>query len=169
MARHYLALVLGVLCGCTDPSDTGPSLGQSDITAQGAIAFGTSNYSIDTALDRIACARLGWVSCWSADYQTSLTFVPGSAGLTPGSFSMQWLDDGSPTGWLNAGPPSLHPISGVTLITSVTDEEVRGAVDWVVAVPPDIGAPPDPTLGTVQVRGTFRAQRVSGDSNCIAA
>lgn len=168
MARSSIPLLLALLCACSD-SNSPDTLGQSDITAQGTIHFGTRTSLIDTDLGGIACARLGSLSFWSADRQKSLTFSPGFAGLTTGTFTVQWLDNGEPTGWLNAGPPSLLPVSGTTLITSVTDKEVRGAVDWVVAVPPDIGAPPDSTLGTVQVRGTFRAERVSGDVNCVDA
>lgn len=163
--RILLCACLGLLA-CGDSSDAGDRLGQSDLRALGSIEYGDSTYAIDTDLAGNTCARLGWLVFRSRDGQSNLTFVPGTAGLAVGTFVMQWQDSDEPKGWFNGVPTSLRPIAGTTLITSSDAEEVRGAVDWQLGMQPDVDVPPDPLLGTVRVRGTFRAQRVGGESDC---
>jgi hypothetical protein len=147
-----------VLGACSDSSDS-EDHGSSDITAVGNILYGGTNTAIDAALTRSACERLGSLIFRSPQGHVLATFVPGSGGVSVGTFDMQYVDDGRPTGWLNTGMPSLITFEGTTEITSVTASEVRGTITWRVALPPGIGQEPDTTLGTVQMTGMFRAVR----------
>ena len=171
MHRRVALLCLAFALACGDDGPEEGFRGASDATAQGVLAaFGRSD-TLDLALTGDACERLGSLSLWSRDRQAVLVFAPFTQALDLGTYTMQWDDTAGPAGWLNAPGAitiggSLLTMRGTTLITGVTATEVRGAVDWVVGVPADIGAPPDPAIGEVIIRGTFRAERVAADVAC---
>jgi hypothetical protein len=160
MKRRSVLLGLLAVIACNDDGPT-EFLGASDVTVQGVLRADT----VSIVLDGDACSRLGGLSLWNPDRQAVLRLSPVLVDLEPGTYEMAWNSD--PTGFLNVpGAPSLLPVRGVTVITSVSAEEVRGAVDWLVALPPDIDLPPDTTRGALEVRGTFRAARVASGAAC---
>jgi hypothetical protein len=171
MHRRLALLCVACTLACSDDGPDEDFRGATDATARGVLtAFGRSD-TLDLALTGDACVRLGSLALWSRDRQAVVTFQPITPALEVGTYPMQWDDTVGPTGWLNAPGAttiggSLFTMRGTTLITGVTATEVRGAVDWVVGVPPDIGVPPDPAIGEVIIRGTFRAERVAADVRC---
>jgi hypothetical protein len=162
MLRCAVFLALAFLVGCSDESDD--DIGESYVTARGVLTpFGRSD-TFDITLTGNACERLGWVSVRSRDGRSVVVFNP-NAPVDVGTFVMQSDANSGPVGWLNtsAAAASVTTIRGTTLITSVTANEVRGAVDW-AASEALIDVPPDPANGEVVIRGTFRAVRIHDDS-----
>jgi hypothetical protein len=155
-----LSLLLSAF-GCSSSNVPSGTSGWSNIVAQGVIADGPT-YDIDTDLAGVACERLGWLNFWSKDGQSVLVFAPAAVEPATGLFEMGRPETGL-DGWLNAGPHSVHVLSGTTSITMISDAEVRGALDWVMAIRWEGDSAPNVAHGTVHAHGSFRAVRVSDD------
>jgi hypothetical protein len=150
-----------MICACQPR----PTLGDSSISASGVIQAGPHLNRVSTDIAGVICERYGWIVASSRNGRTALSFDPGRDPLSVREYPMQtrqvpW------DGWINTGGmPSLHAVRGTTTISSITVREVRGTIDWIVALGA-VTTAPDTTLGKIRVRGNFRAARY-GNEDCV--
>jgi hypothetical protein len=107
-----------------------------------------------------ACERLGWLNIYGVPPTAVAVFRSGATGFVVGEVAMTQPDlNLDPGGHLNGvgRRGSLSAIAGTTTFTLVTDDELRGQIDWTLAYPDH------PEDGSLRLQGTFRSLRTGDD------
>jgi hypothetical protein len=151
-ATWSLAICLFACAACEARS--GLPIGRAAVSVRGRV--GPKDF--DMMFGRLACEHVGWISIHDTEGNV-LVFVPQDWKLVVGEHTIDarvpgltLSDIAASSGWIN-GPwgASAPVLVGRTRITSISQTEVSGQLDWIVGYPRD--------AARLRVIGAFRARR----------